>query len=76
MPKIFTSGERYKKNYDGRDIEQAVEAIKKGLSRKQASKEYGIPRATLQFRLSNKFKKTGHGPPPILTQDEEELLVH
>ncbi|KAF2890621.1 hypothetical protein ILUMI_15552 [Ignelater luminosus] len=76
MPKTFTPGERYKKNYDERDIEQTVEAIKKGLSRKQASKEYGIPRATLQFRLSNKFKKTGHGPLPILTQDEEELLVH
>ncbi|KAF2890221.1 hypothetical protein ILUMI_15952, partial [Ignelater luminosus] len=74
MPKTFAPGERYKKNYDERDIEQAVEAIKKGLSKKQASKEYGIPRATLQFRLSNKFKKTGHGPPPILTQDEQELL--
>ncbi|KAF2889406.1 hypothetical protein ILUMI_16767 [Ignelater luminosus] len=75
MPKTFAPGERYKKNYDERNIEQAVEAIKKGLSKKQAFKEYGIPRATLQFRLSNKFKKTGHGPPPILTQ-EEELLVH
>ncbi|KAF2898011.1 hypothetical protein ILUMI_08165 [Ignelater luminosus] len=74
MPKTFAPGERYKRNYDERDIEQAVEAIKKGLSKKQASKEYGIPRATLQFRLSNKFKKTGHGPTPILTQDEEELL--
>ncbi|KAF2887661.1 hypothetical protein ILUMI_18512 [Ignelater luminosus] len=74
MPKTFAPGERYKKNYDERDIEQAVEAIKKGLSKKQACKEYGIPRATLQSRLSNKFKKTGHGPPPILTQDEEELL--
>ncbi|KAF2892060.1 hypothetical protein ILUMI_14113, partial [Ignelater luminosus] len=76
MPKTFAPGERYKKNYDERDIEQAVEAIKKGLLKKQAFKEYGIPRATLQFRLSNKLKKTGHGPPPILTQDEEELLVH
>ncbi|KAF2892344.1 hypothetical protein ILUMI_13828 [Ignelater luminosus] len=72
MPKTFAPEERYKKNYDERDIE----AIRKGLSKKQASKEYGIPRATLQFRLSNKFTKTGHGPPPILTQDEEKLLVH
>ncbi|KAF2886610.1 hypothetical protein ILUMI_19562 [Ignelater luminosus] len=46
MPKTFAPGERYKKNYDERDIEQAVEAIKRGLSKKQASKEYGIPRAT------------------------------
>ncbi|KAF2894661.1 hypothetical protein ILUMI_11513 [Ignelater luminosus] len=74
MLKTCAPRERYSKNYDERDIEQAVEAIKKGLSKKQASKEYGIPRATFQFRLSNKFKKTGHGPPPILTQDEEELL--
>ncbi|KAF2891981.1 hypothetical protein ILUMI_14192, partial [Ignelater luminosus] len=76
MPKTFAPAERYKKNYDEKDIAKAVEAIEKGLSKKQASKEYGIPRATLQFRLSNKLKKNGYGPPPILAQDEEELLVH
>ncbi|KAF2891245.1 hypothetical protein ILUMI_14928 [Ignelater luminosus] len=29
MPKTFAPGERYEKNYDERDIEQAVEAIKR-----------------------------------------------
>ncbi|KAF2886280.1 hypothetical protein ILUMI_19893 [Ignelater luminosus] len=73
MPKIFAPGERYKENYDERDIEQVVKATKKGLSKQQASKKYGIRKATLQFRLSNKFKKTGHGSPPILTQDKKSF---
>ncbi|KAF2887854.1 hypothetical protein ILUMI_18319, partial [Ignelater luminosus] len=52
MPKTFAPGERHKKNYDERDIEQAVKAIKKGLSKKQASKN-----KCLGKNPSNKIKQ-------------------
>ncbi|KAF2892440.1 hypothetical protein ILUMI_13733 [Ignelater luminosus] len=55
MPKTFAPGERYKKNYDERDIEQAVEAIKKGLSKKQASKEESISEEILNIEAMELF---------------------
>lgn len=30
---------------------------------------------TLQFRLSNKFRKIGHGPPSVLTSKEEKEII-
>lgn len=35
-----------------------------------------MPRATTQFRISDKFKKTSCGPCTILTKDEEDQLEH
>lgn len=34
-----------------------------------------MPRSTLQFRLSAKFSKSSMGPAPVLSEDEEKLLV-
>lgn len=40
------------------------------------SKHYGIPRATLQYRLSKKFKNKGKtGPDCVLTAEEEKTIV-
>nr|CAI5829451.1 unnamed protein product [Callosobruchus analis] len=40
----------------------------------QASRKHGISRQTLQFRLSKKFKRIGHGPSSYLTEEEEDVL--
>ena len=46
-------------------INAAIEAINDGMPKNQASKIFGVPRSTLQFRMSSKFKKPGYGPRPI-----------
>ncbi|KAJ8917899.1 hypothetical protein NQ315_002591 [Exocentrus adspersus] len=74
MPKV-KEGCKYKKCYSEAGLSSALDAVRKGMSKKEASKLYGIPRGTLQFRLSDKFKKCGHGPPPVLSSEEENLLV-
>lgn len=75
MPKEKQDAGPYRKKYGQNAMENALAAIQNGLSKKAASKLYGIPRTTLIFRLSEKFNKTDHGPPPVLTKQEEEILV-
>ncbi|KAI4467968.1 cypher isoform b [Holotrichia oblita] len=65
----------YRKRYNQDDIESALEAISNGMSKKKASVMFKVPRPTLQFRLSNKFKKSSLGPDTYLTKEEEEVLV-
>lgn len=74
MPKVKKS-KPYKKKYSEEDLQLAINAFKNGMSKKEASKLYHIPRATIQFRLSNKFTKITHGPAPILSQPEEKTLI-
>nr|CAI5817822.1 unnamed protein product [Callosobruchus analis] len=75
MPKV-TEGLKYSKKYDEETLSKALEDIvNEGLSKKAASKKYGIPQSTLQFRLTDKFSKTTFGPKPILSQEEEKILV-
>lgn len=67
-----------KKNntYDESLLQKALSEIKEGkISKKGASKTYGIPRSTLQFRLGSKFLKIRPGPQTILTHSEEETIV-
>ncbi|KAI4467955.1 cypher isoform b [Holotrichia oblita] len=65
----------YRKRHNQDDIESALEAISNGMSKKKASVMFKVPRPTLQFRLSNKFKKSSLGPDTYLTKEEEEVLV-
>ncbi|XP_055602152.1 uncharacterized protein LOC129750957 isoform X2 [Uranotaenia lowii] len=57
---------------------RALDQIKaKTLSKRQAAKTYGIPRATLQFRLGSKFKGDPRkGKPTVLSNEEEAKIVH
>lgn len=75
MPKVKKE-KKYKKRYCEEAVEKALEEIRNGASKKATALKYGIPRATLHFRLSEKFKKTEKGPCPILTKKEEESLVN
>lgn len=73
MPKVQEGG-KYEK-YSEETITSALAAIKNGISQRQASKLFGVPRQTLQFRKSEKFhSKTNLGPNPILTHEEENIL--
>ncbi|KAF2893472.1 hypothetical protein ILUMI_12703 [Ignelater luminosus] len=70
MPKTFAPGERYKRNYDERDIEQAVEAIEKDLSKKQASKDYAGNEVTLEKSKQNEVVL------PKVVFEEEAITVN
>lgn len=57
-------------------IMMAIKEIEEnGMSKKMASKKFGVPRSTLQFRMSAKFKKPGYGPSTYLTKEEENVFV-
>lgn len=74
MPKT-SDNVSYIKKYTEEKLEKAIEAVKRGIPKREACRQFNIPRATLQFRLSNKFVKRSHGPMPILTFEEESILV-
>lgn len=75
MPKI-SKGKPYKKIYSEDDLQNALKAIQKeNKGIREVSKMFNIPRSTLQFRLGPKFSKIQHGPPTILTNEEENVLV-
>ncbi|XP_072395154.1 uncharacterized protein [Diabrotica undecimpunctata] len=57
------------------DVKKALELIKNGMSKREASRIFNIPRATISYRKSEKFHyKITHGPDPFLSKDEEEQL--
>lgn len=74
MPKV-RDGTNYNKKYTEDVLQKALESIKNGMGVREASRTFKIPRATLQFRKSSKFKKPNCGPNPVLTAEEENLLV-
>lgn len=75
MPKT-ASQESYTKKYSEESLIKAIEEVNNGMPKREACRKYNIPRATLQFRLSEKYTKSSHGPSPILTIHEETLLVN
>lgn len=68
-------GPRKKDSYTEESLRNALHEIRQGMSFKAASKQFGVPRSTLEFRMSNKFNKTSHGSSPVLSNDEETILV-
>lgn len=75
MPKAAPH-ETYIKKYSEESLNKAIEEVNNGMPKRTACKKYKIPRATLQFRFSEKFTKSSHGPSPILSSQEEDLLVN
>jgi len=72
MPKV-KSAKTYYKRYSDADLEKALECIQ--LGKREAARKFRIPRATLQFRLSNDFVKSRPGPQTVLSSQEEGQLV-
>lgn len=73
MPKV-KGNSKYVKGYDEEVVQKALIEIQNGMPKKQAAVKYGIPRQTLQYRMSEKFKKIRHGPSSYLTEEEENTL--
>lgn len=67
-----------KKPYSKDDLEQALEAIKNGMAIKKASRDFGIPRGTLQNRVHGRTKKSVNcsGPSPFFSEEEELYIVN
>ncbi|XP_072945089.1 uncharacterized protein, partial [Epargyreus clarus] len=65
---------RRRKIYDSENLDQALQAVKEGMSKKLAAKTYQVPRATLQYRIKNPEHRSRPGPPTILTEKEEKDL--
>lgn len=51
-------------------------AVKIGMGKKTAARKFSIPRATLQFRLSQNLVKSRPGPGTVLSSQEESQLVN
>lgn len=63
-------------SYSEEDMSKAVQAVKNGLSRKNAAKEFGVPRTTLIRKLSGQAPlRRRMGPPTELSEAEERVLV-
>lgn len=75
MPKVKKDN-KYQKKYCEKQIEDAIQAVKNGMPQRTASKQYDVPRSTIQFRMSNAFVKTTPGPPPVLGRTAEDDLVN
>lgn len=66
---------RKKASYTTEQFEEAMLAVQQGqMSIREASKQYGVPRATLQDRIG-KVHGSQKGRPTVLTEEEEEMLV-
>lgn len=64
------------KNWKEEHLFLACEAVKQGMSLRQAEEEYGIPKSTIQDRVSGKILfGSRSGPTPYLNDAEEEKLA-
>lgn len=68
MPKV--------KDYQRDKLDEAVRDVQnKTESYRSAEKKYGIPKSTIEFRIKHPETKSTFGPSPILTDEEENILV-
>lgn len=61
--------------YEKEKLEECLKAVSDGMPIKTASRKFGVPRSTLQFRLKHPdCKKNGVGPAPIIAEEEPQLV--
>ena len=64
------------KKYTVDAMKNAIEAVRRGASVSYASKQYGIPRVTLMYKVKGKYDVDCRmGPDTVLKAEEETLLV-
>ena len=61
--------------YPKEHVEEAIEAVKCGMSTNAASAKYKIPSSTLHSKIIGKYADKKPGPSSILPPAEEETLV-
>lgn len=64
-------------NYTEQDMQNVLEAIKNGSKIRAACSKFGVPRTSVQDRLSGRVsqKQRKMGPDPYLTQQNEDRIV-
>ncbi|XP_051162064.1 uncharacterized protein LOC127282037 [Leptopilina boulardi] len=76
MSKIVKKQTARESTYTELDVEKALAAIKNGMSIRNASKIYQIPRTTLLYKYTGKSPISAKkGPALVLTEKEENELV-
>lgn len=66
----------YEKQYSAEGVYKAIDAIEKGASLRQASRDFNVPRSTLYNKLHHVVPvEATKGPATYLTYEEEALLV-
>nr|CAI5845544.1 unnamed protein product [Callosobruchus analis] len=68
MPKL--------KEYDKSNDRAVKDVINKVESYRSAEKKYGIPKSTIEFRIKHPGHKDTCGPSPVLSDEEEKILVN
>jgi len=63
------------RSYSESDLLRAVEESKGGLSYRKAAARYGVPKSTVCDHATGKVSGSKRGPPTVLNQAEEQMLV-
>lgn len=63
--------------YSEEALQKSVESVKAGGNLRSVCRKYGVPKSTVQDRISGKVAKTNTqmGPDPILSHEYENKLV-
>lgn len=62
--------------YEEKSMEDAINAVHDGMSKRAAAAKYGIPRTTLNDKIAGKTPEGRKiGKDPVLTSEEEQSLV-
>lgn len=64
------------KRYSKEELENALHAIRNGMSYKNASNQFRIPKTTLIDKIKKKYKNDVVGAPTILSREEEQHIVN
>lgn len=73
---IIKAKHKAKKKYSDAAVKQALDEIGQGMSVYKASQIYGVPQTTLKDKKKQKDIFKTSGKPPILTAEEEKLIVN
>lgn len=76
-PKTKVKPKEKRMQYDAENLKKAINAVNSGMSKKQAAKQFQVPRSTIQFRINNPDKINPRpGPSTVLTESEEKDIVN
>ena len=68
-------GNKRRRGYEEEDLEEAVRAVKEGLSVRKAAEQFGVPRQTILDHVHDDEIFKNIGRPTVLTEEEETLLM-